>query len=137
MAQRQNGDWTLRLTLQAIDMHPTITAAKMGTRYWVSLIELDDNEEPVNHKAMDRDKWRALGATKQAALRCKQPLFWVWLKEENHIDCHNEEMAADIVRAICGIESRADLDKVGNTQARIKWHDLDFAFQAWKAVEHA
>ena len=95
------------------------------------------NDEPVDHKTIDRDKWRDIGATKQAGIRCKQPLFWVWLSEEKKIDVGDEEGAAKVVRTVCGVDSRRDLDKTGNAQARIKWHDLDFEFQAWKAVEHA
>jgi hypothetical protein len=142
LQQRQNGDWTLRFTAQAKDLQPedihqVIVNANMGTRFLLTLVEIGDDEMPVEHKKMDRDKWRALGATAQAGIRCKQPLFWVWLSEEKRIACGDEEDAAKIVRKICGVETRRDLDKVGNAQARIMWHELDFEFQAWKAMEHA
>lgn len=144
LQQRQNGDWTLRFTAQASDMQPRdvhriLVNAKMGTRFLCTLVEKGDDEMPVDHKAMDRDKWRDLGATKQAGIRCKQPLFWAWLEEEKRagIDVTNEETAAHIVRYICGVASRRDLDKVGGAEARIKWHELDNEFRAWKALQHA
>ena len=136
LQQRQSGDWVLRLTVQAVDMHQRIVSAAMGTRFACVLVEVNDDETPVDHKAMDRDKWRDLGATRQAGIRCKQPLFWVFLSEEKQLNAGDEEQAAGFVRAICGIQTRSDLDKPGYTAARARWHDLDFAFQAWKALEH-
>jgi hypothetical protein len=79
-------------------------------------------------------KWRDLGAAQQAGIRCKDPVFWRWLTEEKGV--FTEEMAIAAVRALCGIESRSELDKPGHSQARTKWHRLDDAFQAWKMVEH-
>jgi hypothetical protein len=60
LQQRQSGDWVLRLTVQAVDMDQRITTAPMGTRFVCALVEVGDDEMPVDHKAMDRDKWRAL-----------------------------------------------------------------------------
>jgi hypothetical protein len=141
MRQRQNGDWVLSLTLQAIDMHPRVTAAKMGTRYLCTLVELNDDETPVDHVAMDRDKWRALGPTKQAGIRCKDPVFWAYLREKwggaVWADVRNEEDAARAVRALCNVLTRSDLGKPGFGDQRILWFELDNKFQGWRAKEHA
>jgi hypothetical protein len=61
LQQRQNGDWVLRFTAQNIDMHQVIVNAPMGTRFWCSLIELNDDETPVDHKAMERHGTFAAG----------------------------------------------------------------------------
>jgi hypothetical protein len=138
LQQRQSGDWVLRFTVQALDMHQTILSAAMGTRFQCVLVELNDDETPVDHKAKERDKWRDLGPVKQAALRCKEPVFRAYLAEhyeETIID--GEEAAAEAVRYICGVSSRSELSKPGMSQARIKWYDLDNKFQAWKAKENA
>jgi hypothetical protein len=147
MRQRQNGDWVLALTLQAIDMHPRVTAAKMGTRYLCTLVELNDDETPVDHKAMDRDKWRALGPARQAGIRCKDPVFQAYLCEGHHNEWDTiffkpdgrsiEEQTAAAVRAICNVLSRSELDKPGFSDQRILWFEVDKSFQAWKAAEHA
>lgn len=139
LTQRQNGDWVLRLTVQAIDMHQRITTADMGTRFWCSLIELNDDETPVDHKAMDRDKWRDLGPAKQAGMRCKEPIFWAYLTEEytgRDDPVVNEDDAAEFVRNHCGVASRSDFGKPGYHDNRLRWHELDNAYQAWKAREN-
>ena len=137
LTQRQNGDWTLRLTLQAIDLHPRISQARMGTRYECVLVEKNDDETPVDHVAAERDKWRDLGPVKQAGMRCKEPTFWAWLRESEHYHVANEGDAAQIVRTLCNVTSRADLSKPGRHRSRTLWYQLDTAYQAWKARENA
>lgn len=142
LAQRQNGDWTLRLTVQAIDMHQIIVNAAMGTRFFCTMNELNDDETPRDHKGEDRSKWRALGETKQAGIRCKDPVFWAYLAEKYHVpmragDPGNEALAARFVRDHCNVLTRSDLDKPGFSDARLIWFDLDNKFQGWKAREHA
>jgi hypothetical protein len=137
LQQRQSGDWVLRLTVQAIDMHQTIVGASMGTRFACVLVEINDDETPVDHVAEERDKWKALGAAQQAGIRCKDPIFLAYLNEERGFDVHNEEEAAQVVRGICGVTSRSELNKPGKLEQRLQWYKIDFAFQAWKAVEHA
>lgn len=136
LQQRQSGDWMLRFTVA--EMHPLIAAAAMGTRYQMVLVEIDDNEEAVDHVAIERDKWRNLGAAKQAGIRCKDPVFWAFLRE--HMNCtavHDEEAAAIMVRRWCVIKSRSDLNKPGKGDRRQLWHELDNMFQAWRAKENA
>jgi hypothetical protein len=138
LQQRQSGDWMLRVVVQAIEMNQRIIKAPMGTRFQCVLVEVNDDETPVDHKAEVRDKWRALGPTRQAGIRCGDPVFWAWLEEDRkYLAVNNHDDAATIVRALCGVTSRAELDKPGNQRARTTWHDLDFAFQAWKAKENA
>jgi hypothetical protein len=137
LQQRQSGDWVLRLTVQAVDMDQRITTSAMGTRFMCVLVEVNDDETPVDHKAMDRDKWRALGPAKQAGIRCKDPVFWAWLREAKGDDVENEEDAAAAVRIRCNVLTRSDLGKPGFSDQRILWFDLDNSFQAWKAAENA
>jgi hypothetical protein len=137
LQQRQGGDWVLRLTLAAIDMDQRITQAPMGTRYQVVIVEINDDETPVDHHAMERDKWRDLGPVRQAGIRCKDPIFWAYLTEEMQTPVRTEEEAAVAVRFICQVTSRSDLGKPGFGIARTNWYDLDSTFQAWKARENA
>lgn len=137
LTQRQSGDWQLRLTIAAIDMDQRITSAPMGTRFVAVLVEVGDDEAPIDHKAQERDKWRDLGPMRQAGMRCKEPIFWAFISEELRVPVAGEDDAAKAVRFICSIPSRADLDKPGNTEARTRWFELDTAYQAWKARENA
>ncbi|HTD29168.1 MAG TPA: hypothetical protein VK660_07225 [Xanthomonadaceae bacterium] len=139
LQQRQSGDWVLRLTVQAIDMHQRITNAAMGARFACVLVEINDDEEPVDYVAQERDKWRALGPAKQAGIRCHDPVFWAWIEDEGfkgvHHRCANEDEAAGFVRSMCQVISRADLSKPGFSEQRRAWYAIDFAFQAWKLKE--
>lgn len=138
LQQRQSGDWKLGFTVASVDMDQRLSAAPMGTRYACVLVEVGDDEQPVNHKAQERDKWRELGPTRQAGIRCKEPLFWTFLIEELHFDnIHSEAMAAEAVRRHCQIGSRRELEIVGNHRQRMLWYGLDNGFQAWKVREHA
>ena len=138
LQQRQSGDWKLGFTVASVDMDQRLSAAPMGTRYACVLVEVNDDETPTDHKAQDRDKWRALGPTRQAGIRCKEALFWTFLIEELHFEKINSEArAAQAVRAHCEIASRRDLEIVGNHRQRMLWHGLDNGYQAWKVREHA
>ncbi|UGX98754.1 hypothetical protein G6321_00028020 [Bradyrhizobium barranii subsp. barranii] len=54
LTQRQSGDWQLRLTIAAIDMDSRITQAPMGTRFACVLVEVNDDETPVDHASMEQ-----------------------------------------------------------------------------------
>jgi hypothetical protein len=136
LQQRQNGDWVLRFTAQNIDLNKILINARMGTRFHCTLVELGDDEMPIDHKAMDRDKWRELGPVKQAALRCKDPIFRAYLRETYPRDqIEDEKDAAAAVRELCNVNTRSDLGKPGFGDQRLLWHDLDAMFQAWKALD--
>jgi hypothetical protein len=137
LSQKQNGDWILRVVVAAIDMDGRITKAPMGTRYQCVLVEIGDDETPVDYAAKDRDRWRELGPTWQAGIRCNDPIFWAYLSEELHFPPVNDgDMAATCVREHCQVESRSDLSKPGFHQQRERWHKLDYAFQAWRIREN-
>ncbi|QOG21359.1 hypothetical protein [Bradyrhizobium sp. SEMIA] len=137
LTQRQSGDWQLRLTIAAIDMDSRITQAAMGTRFACVLVEVNDDDAPVDHGGEERDKWRELGPAKQAGIRCKEPAFWAYLREERHYrDVQDEAHAVDCVRHICGVVSRSDLGKPGRTDERQKWYRLDYDYQGWRAREN-
>jgi hypothetical protein len=137
LTQRRNGDWVLRFTVAANGMDQRLVTAAMGARYQATIDEIADDEAPIDHKAEEHGRWRDMGATRQAAMRCKEPVFWAWLTEERDWLVTDEEMAATAVRHLCDVNSRSDLDKPGYTQNRIAWNNLDNAFQAWKVREHA
>jgi hypothetical protein len=93
-------------------------------------------EASVDQEANDHDKWRALGPVAQAGIRCKDPVFWAWLREvfDPPPPIHGEDDAADFVRNLCFVLTRTELAK---GDARILWLDIDDKFQAWRAKENA
>jgi hypothetical protein len=137
LQQRQDGSWILRLTVHPNDMKMRLAQAAMGTRYQCVLVEINDDETPVDHVAIARSQWRDLGPTKQAGIRCSDPVFWAFLSEEKRIspDVNDHEAAAQIVRTLCRVTSRSQLDKPGFQASRVLWYGLDQEFQAWKALQ--
>lgn len=79
--------------------------------------------------------WRDLPPQQQAGIRCDEPTFAAFLKEERKDDWHEATDVADCVRLICGVKSRAELST--NHKARVIWTQLESQYQAWKAMEHA
>ena len=90
---------------------------------------------PSPHPDGAKRDWRDIPPAQQAGIRCEEPVFAAFLKETRKDDWHETQDAADCVRLICGVGSRSELGT--NQRARIIWHQLDSAFQAWKVMEHA
>lgn len=124
LQQRQNGDWVLRLVVQAADMDPRLTNAAMGTRYQAALVEVGDDEQPKG-----RTDWRELQPAAQAGIRCADKRFQDYLAVEYGFDGETAEQAAETVRSICGVKSRSELSS--NHKARVIWHQLDAAYLQW------
>jgi hypothetical protein len=87
---------------------------------------------PDGAKRMD---WRDMQPAAQAGIRCEEPIFVAFLKEQYEIAWGNTPDAAALVRWICGVRSRSELGT--NHKAHVLWKQLDDQFQAWKALEHA
>ena len=77
--------------------------------------------------------WRDLPPQQQAGMHGNDPIFEAFLKEERPDDWHETQEAAECIRLICGVASRAELET--NHKARVIWKQLDDQFQAWRALE--
>jgi hypothetical protein len=77
--------------------------------------------------------WRDLQPAAQAGIRCAEPNFRAFLREEKRYGHCDEEDAAKAVRDACGVHSRVELGT--NHKARVLWHQLDSEYQAWLAKE--
>ncbi len=144
LRQSQSGDWKIAFTVQGLDMDERLTKAFPGTRYMAVLVEVNDDELPVQQpetkphgpslsppaKRMD---WRDLQPAAQAGIRCEEPVFKLFLREnypDHYVISHDP---AEAVRSICGVKSRSELGS--NHHARVLWHSLDQHFQAWKLID--
>jgi hypothetical protein len=78
-------------------------------------------------------EWRDLPPSQQAGIRCDEPTFAAFLREERKDDWAEEPDPVDCVYLICGIASRSEL--ATNHKARVIWHQLDSAYQGWLALE--
>ncbi len=76
--------------------------------------------------------WRDIPPPQQAGIRCDDPIFAAFLKENYPDEWHEGQDAAECVRLICAVESRSMLI---DGPFRVIWHQLDTEYQAWLAKE--
>jgi hypothetical protein len=146
LSQRQSGDWKVSFTVQGIDMDARLTQAPMGTRYAMVLVEIGDNELPVQKETApatpgqippksDRVKrdWRDLPPAQQAGIRINEATFAAYLREEHPDEWHETGDADSCLKLICRIESKRDL--LTNHRACALWHQIDTYYGAWLAKE--
>lgn len=148
LQQRQSGDWKVSFTVQGTDMDERLTRAAMGTRFVAVLVEVNDDELPVRTKEVPAPPrpapksagakrghmdWRDMQPAAQAGIRCDDPVFIDFLKEQHADDWREIGNAADFVRSFCNVASRTELGT--NHKARVLWHQLDEQFLAWKYVD--
>ncbi len=156
LRQNQSGDWKIAFTVQAIDMDKRLTMATPGTRYMAVLVEVGADELPITHVAKEIHKsaarnpatppvvpdkprpeakrmdWRELQPAAQAGIRCADPVFEAFLKDQHLGEWHEMTDTAACVRFICNVQSRAELGT--NHKARVLWKQLDDQFQAWQRI---
>ena len=54
LKQLQSGEWTLSLKVHANDAPAPLLTAPMGTRYMAAIVELNDDETPVEQPKPDK-----------------------------------------------------------------------------------
>jgi hypothetical protein len=155
MRQTQSGTWKVTFTVQASDVPRSLTEAMPGTRYQVVIVEIGDNEmpvqpvkevspaparqlepEPAGARAKPKRDWRDILPSNQAGMRYSKPEFSAFLRETRPDDWH-EAMTdpKECIYLICKITSLSQLDL--DRQASVEWHKLDEQFLTWKAMERA
>jgi len=156
IAYRQSKDGVvISFVLHPQEVPPELSTSHIGARYIAALVEIGDDEQPIQQPEKekpkpfaatsptlqpDKDKpagegrrWNDLQPPQQAGLRCSDATFRAYLNEERGYAVADNEEAAEAVREICNVNSRAELGH--NHRARVLWHQLDCAYQAWKAAE--
>lgn len=134
-------DWRLVKTRAVIQVIFEVPLADADTAYEVlGGMPVHANERWFGIAAIDTTKaepqrrnWRDLPPAQQAGIRCDEPSFASFLKEQRSDDWKESPDAVDCVYLICGISSRAELGT--NHKARVLWHQLDTEYQAWLAKE--
>lgn len=147
-------DWRLVKTRQVVQVILEVPLAEADAAYdvlggmpnpsqerWFGIAPLSQAAKAQPQPVVDRPPagarrdWRDLQPQQQAGIRCEEPTFAAFLKEERKDDWHEAPNAADCVRMICGVQSRTELGT--NQKARVIWNQLESQYQAWKAMEHA
>ena len=101
---------------------------------WFGIAPIMREAPAENVKSAEKKPWRELLPQTQAAIRCEEVMFSIYLQEEHPDNWHESAHdPAECVRLICGVESRSDLET--NHKARVAWHQLDDGYLAWKTLE--
>ncbi|CAJ0719417.1 hypothetical protein LMG6871_02849 [Ralstonia edaphis] len=80
-----------------------------GHRFMAALVEVGDDEQPVpQDPAPEAPKGGAL--SKLAGMWCQEQDFWTFLGQKHGFTCHSPDGAANAVRCLCMVNSRAELD---------------------------
>lgn len=148
-AYRKNKDGVVvSFVVHPDEVPDALATARIGSRWVGALVQVGDDELPVRAKekpakppatpkptAGGKRNWRDIPPPQQAGIRCDDATFSAFLKEERPDDWSECQDTVDCVYLICGISSRSELGT--NQKARVIWHQLDEAYQAWKALENA
>jgi hypothetical protein len=117
LSQTQDGTWKLSLT--ALDLPTPVLEAHMGTRFMVALVEIGDDEQPINHEQkarVERKPFHELPRSQQAGILCGDEKF------HRFIGASSPVYAAEYLYERFDIESREELDT--NPKKAAEWDDL-------------
>lgn len=119
----------LSLAIHPDDMSPQLAAAPLGTRYAVALVEIGDDERPV-------EKQNAI--VQRAGIICNDESFQRFLSDEFPLEWmrtvgDDAEKSATILREGCGVKSRREL--AASEEAARKFDALLARFEMWKRGE--
>ena len=122
-------DGTLRISFDIEPMHAQDAFklfAAPGTPAAIAALQVGYAQvgevTEVIAKSHNSDKPKGGPLSKLAAMWCNQPEFWTWLETDDENAAHSEFGATMCVYALCGIDSRAELDH--NEWAAEKFHRL-------------
>lgn len=99
---------------------------------WVGIARLVDG---ATESAERKRKFSELRPSAQAALLCKEPTFWAFLREEHRVGSDVITCEEDVVRTLrddCGVNSRSEFDQPGAGATR--WRALHKRYEAWMAA---
>ena len=141
-------DWKLVKTRGVVQVIFEVPLADSDTAYeilggmpdyanerWFGIAALRNGQPIIDAPEEKQSKsWRELQPSAQAGIRCAEPLFWAFLREELKMrDEGSADNAASFVRDYCKVNSRAHFNT--NPAAKAVWQSLDNQFQAWKALQ--
>lgn len=143
-AYRQTQDGVvISFVMHPNDVDAAIATAALGTRYMIGFAEIGDDNRPVaepvdagdlkspsqgsagsNPAGSTKRKWSDLSYAEQAGIRCAEPEFQKFIRATNADD------AAKIVRQICCVNSRSELNDPTNEPARGFWKNIERNYAA-------
>jgi hypothetical protein len=101
---------TVKVTLSVnpIDVPQQLSLADLGTRWTVAMVEMDDDEQPINHEQkadVTRKSFNELPRSQQAGILCHDGAFAHWCFD-------NKELSPELaIYDEFEIQSRKELDE--------------------------
>lgn len=100
--------------------------ARTGKRYTLMLIELNDQEEHVQQP----EERKPMKLSQMAGALCHDAAFRAWCEKTYGEPCPDDAAAAQVIREVCGVESRAHLET--NADAAALFRELLSDYDASK-----
>lgn len=97
--------------------HPFEGFERHNDQFYISLVELDDDQEIIDQKVRDRVESASKRPSERlsyvAAMLCKNEGFWTYINEQQSgpVTVGDEDGARIWLCMVLGIESRSELDK--------------------------
>lgn len=115
-----------------------------GERLHLVVVRINNDETPIEPAeepkrlpapTLEPQRWDMMPLAKQAAIRGHDPEFQRFLGERvcaprGWDQPADDQQAAEVIRSVCGIESRAELRT--RADAAQRWRGLDGDFFAWQ-----
>ena len=110
-----------------------------GHRFMAALVEVGDDEQPVQPEPAAPEAPKGGMLAKLAGMLCDQPEFWAflnWCDANGGQVIQNAEDAANLVRDVCGVASRAELDH-NETAAQAFHQKIRLPYVRWQAGDRS
>lgn len=129
---------TVKLWLCNDNMGHPFDGVSRKTPLVISLVELDDDQEPIDQKMRDKVEQQGTRSSERlsyaAVMLCKNQAFWLWCRSNDYTLAGNhivdEESAKLWLYMMCGMDSRSALNDPERTDAIEKFNEIRQAFFA-------
>lgn len=121
--QDRNG-LILKLSIHPDQVPKDVMLAPLGTRYMVVMVQLGDDDKPVQGK----DKTEGQKAIASAGMLVQNERFTKWMHQKGYTENDSVAAATKGIREICGVVSRSEF--ATNETARNAFTELRSEFHA-------
>lgn len=118
--------YVLTLSLHPEDAPEELLRDFVGARYQVVMVRINASETPMNREA----EFEAENLIRTAGILCRDPKFWKYLFDENHIFEEEEELCTEWLRNYLNVKSRTELKT--NKDARVLLKKILKDYNEWK-----
>ena len=123
---------TITLALHDIDELNKVQGMD-GKRYMLALVEIGDDEQPIQKP--EAEKLKGGFAAEWLGKRCCEKPFQEFLTDSLDLSApiSSTSEAADVVRDLCGVSSRAHIDHMPDAKSKFDRH-IRIPYGKWLAV---